>query len=351
MVKPDALQDIMRGIGPADRETAARAKKRHDTLTKPPGSLGGLEALGVRLASIYGAPKPVVRNKAVAVFAADHGVTAAGVSAYPKGVTRGMVLNFLHGGAAVNALARVADAGLLVVDVGVDADFPDHPRLLKRKVARGTANFLDAPAMTMDETLAACNVGVETSRRLISEGANLLVGGEMGIGNTTPAAALTAVLTGGSVRAVTGRGTGVTDAGLEHKITVIERVLERHQPERIEPLGTLAKVGGLEIAALVGFYLMAARERVPVVLDGFIATSAALVAVALNAHVRDYLFASHASVEPGHRVQLGHLGLEPLFDFGLRLGEGSGGVLALPLLESAARVLTDMATFEEAGLQ
>ena len=346
----DSLQDIIRDVKPADSDVAARAKARHDALTKPPGSLGGLEALGVRLASIYGTPKPVVKGKAVAVFAADHGVTAAGVSAYPKEVTRGMVLNFLRGGAAVNALAKVADANLLVVDVGVDADLPDHPQLLKHKVARGTANFLDAPAMTTDETLAACNVGVETARRLVSEGANLLVGGEMGIGNTTPAAALTAVLTGQPVRAVTGRGTGVTDAGLEHKITVLERALERHQPEREEPLGALAKVGGLEIAALVGFYLEAAHEQVPVVLDGFIATSAALVAVALSGHVRDYLFASHTSAEPGHRVQLAHLGLTPLFDFGLRLGEGSGGVLALPLLESAARVLTDMATFEEAGL-
>ena len=346
----EVLRDIVTDIKLANSDVAARATKRHDTLTKPPGSLGGLEALGVRLASIYGTLKPTVRNKAVAVFAADHGVTTVGVSAYPKEVTKGMVLNFLHGGAAVNALARVADAGLLVVDVGVDADLPDHPRLLKRKVARGTVNFLDAPAMTMDETLAACSVGAETAQRLISEGANLLVGGEMGIGNTTPAAALTAVLTGQPVRAVTGRGTGVTEAGLEHKITVIEQALARHQPEREEPLGALAKVGGLEIAALTGFYLRAARERVPVVLDGFIATSAALVAVALEGHVRDYLFASHASAEPGHRAQLEHLGLEPLFDFGLRLGEGSGGVLALPLLESAARVLADMATFEEAGL-
>ena len=344
------FERLLREIEPADQDVAARARARHDLLTKPPGSLGGLEAVGVRLASIYGTPKPVVRDKAVAVFAADHGVTAAGVSAYPKEVTVGMVGNFLRGGAAVNALSAVAGASLLVVDVGVDADLPEHPGLLRRKVARGTANLLNSPAMTTDETRAALEVGAEVARRLITEGADLLVGGEMGIGNTTPAAALTALFTGEPVRAVTGRGTGVTDAGLKHKITVIERALARHQPEREEPLGALAKVGGLEIAALVGFYLMAARERVPIVLDGFIATSAALVAVVLNEHVRDHLFASHASAEPGHRVQLEHLGLEPLFNFGLRLGEGSGGVLALPLLESAARVLTDMATFEEAGL-
>ena len=344
------LERLIGEIKPADQDVAARARTRHDALTKPPGSLGGLETLSVRLASIYGTPKPVVKGKAVAVFAADHGVTAAGVSAYPKEVTAGMVQNFLQGGAAVNALVKVAGASLLVVDVGVDADLPEHPGLLERKVARGAANLLHAPAMTADETGAACEVGAEVAQRLINEGANLLVGGEMGIGNTTPAAALTALFTDRPVREVTGRGTGVTDAGLEHKITVIERALERHQPERVAPLDALAKVGGLEIAALTGFYLAAARERAPVVLDGFIATSAALVAVALDEHVRDYLFASHVGAEPGHRAQLAHLGLEPLFDLGLRLGEGSGGVLALPLLESAARVLADMATFEEAGL-
>ena len=348
------LERLLHEIEPADQDVAARARARHDVLTKPPGSLGGLEALSVRLASIYGTPKPVIKGKAVAVFAADHGVTAAGVSAYPKEITVGMVRNFLQGGAAVNALVKVAGASLLVVDVGVDADsdafLPEHPSLFKRKVARGTANMLHAPAMTMDETRAACEVGAEVAQRLINEGANLLVGGEMGIGNTTPAAALTALFTGRPVREVAGRGTGVTDAGLEHKITVVERALARHQPARDEPLGALATVGGLEIAALTGFYLAAAHERVPVILDGFIATSAALVAVALSGHVRDYMFASHTSAEPGHRKQLEHLGLEPLFDLNLRLGEGSGGVLALSLLESAARVLADMATFEEAGL-
>lgn len=337
-------------IQPADSEVGRQARARHTQLTKPPGSLGGLETLGVRLAAVYGTPKPVVTGKGIAVFAADHGVTAAGVSAYPKEVTAGMVDNFLQGGAAINALSKNSGARLIVVDVGVDANFPEHPGLLQRKVKRGTADMRFSPAMTLEETETACGVGAEVAGFLIDGGANLLVGGEMGIGNTTAAAALTAVFTGRPVREVTGRGTGVNERGWVRKVEILERILETHRPDPARPLETLSKVGGLEIAALVGFYLTAASRRVPIILDGFISTSAALVTVALCEHVRDYLFASHLSREPGHRAQLEHLTLEPLFDLDLRLGEGSGAALALPILEGATRILSQMATFEEAGL-
>ena len=343
------FEDVVKQIQPVDEAVAEEARARQDQLTKPPGSLGRLEDLGIRLAAIQGTVKPKVTG-GVVVFAADHGVTEAGVSAFPKAVTEQMVLNFLNGGAAVNALAGVAGAELLTVDVGVDADFAEHPKLLQRKVVRGTQNFLEQPAMTSEQVGQALSVGVEAANRMIDGGANVLVGGDMGIGNTTPAAALTAVLTGKSVQDVTGRGTGVDDEGLKRKIEVIEQALEKHQPDAGEPLDVLAKVGGLEIAALTGFYLGAAARGTAVVLDGFIVTSAALVAAAVKPEAKDYFFASHTSQEPGHRVQLETLGLTPLFDLGLRLGEGTGGVLALPLLASAAAVLSEMATFAEAGV-
>jgi len=344
------IREVLGRIGPIDEAFYVKALERHQQLTKPPGSLGRLEPLGARLAAVYGTPKPKVTGKGIAVFAADHGVTAAGVSAYPKAVTAGMVRNFLAGGAAINALAGVAGAELLVVDVGVDADLPPHPKLWARKVACGTKNMLDAPAMTLAEVEAACAVGVEAAEELVRRGAKLLAGGEMGIGNTTAAAALTAALTGEPARAVTGRGTGLDEAGWRRKVEVVERALARHQPDPGDPLGALAKVGGLEIAALTGFYLGAAASRVPALLDGFIATAAALVAVALEPAVKGYLFASHLSQEAGHGRQLEFLGLEPLFNLDLRLGEGTGAALAFGVLEGAAAVLGEMATFEEAGL-
>lgn len=345
-----AFADALKRVRPVDLALYESALERHDTLTKPPGSLGRLEPLGARLAALQGTLKPRIGKRAVAVFAADHGVTAAGVSAYPKSVTAAMVRNFLAGGAAINALAGAAQAELLVVDVGVEADLPAHPRLVSRKIAPGTKNMLTAPAMTGAEVEEALNVGSEVARALIANGATLLAGGEMGIGNTTAAAALTAFLTGSSPSEVTGRGTGLDDAGLARKVAVIEKVLMRHHAGLTGPLDALERLGGLEIAALTGFYVGAASARVPIVLDGFISTSAALVAVRLEPAVGDYLFASHLSQERGHRVQLGALGLESLFDLELRLGEGSGAVLAFGMLEGAAAVLAGMATFDEAGL-
>ena len=343
-------------IRAVDHALYREALTRHATLTKPPGSLGRLEPLGARLAAIQKTLEPSFKTKAVAVFAADHGVAhgnGAGVSAYPRSVTAGMVRNFLAGGAAVNALARSTGAKLLIVDVGVDVGvdaFGAHPQLWARKSARGTRNFLTEPAMTRAELETACNAGIEAARTLAGGSRALLAGGEMGIGNTTSAAALTAFFTGHAPSEVTGRGTGVDDAGLMHKIAVVEGALVLHRGEITEPLGALERLGGFEIAALTGFYLGAAATQTPVVLDGFIATAAALVAVAVKPAVKDYLFASHLSQEPGHRVQLEHLGLEPVFDLGLRLGEGTGAVLAFGILEGAAAVLSEMATFAEVGL-
>lgn len=347
----DLLSETLARIEPVDPAVFRAALARHAALTKPPGSLGRLEGLGARLAAVQGTVRPQLSGSVVAVFAADHGVTAAGVSAYPRSVTAGMVKNFLAGGAAINALARSAGAALLIVDVGVDtdADFGPHPNLWNRKVARGTRNLLEGPAMTRAETEAACRVGIEAAQTLSTQGGALLAGGEMGIGNTTAAAALTAFFTGRTALEVTGRGTGVDDAGLARKRRVVEVALARHR-HAATPLGALAALGGLEIAALTGFYLGAAAAKTPVVLDGFIGGAAALVAVALSPHVRDYLFASHLSQEPGHRLQLEHLGLEPLFDLELRLGEGTGAVLAFGVLRGAAAALAEMATFAEANL-
>ncbi len=342
------LARTLENIHKADEAVYHKALERHATLTKPPGSLGRLEGVGARLAAVQGTVKPAVKGKAVAVFAADHGVT--GVSAYPREITAGMVQNFLAGGAAINALAKGAGAELLIVDVGVDADFAPHPKLWSRKVARGTQNMLDGPAMSRAEAEAACEVGLEATRELVSGGANLLAGGEMGISNTTAAAALTAFFARQAAETVTGRGTGVDDEGLARKVRVVEQALARHRKTITDPLDALACWGGFEIAALTGFYLGAAAAKTPVVLDGFIATAAALVAVAVKPAAKDYLFASHLSQERGHRIQLAHLGLEPLFDLNLRLGEGTGAVLAFGLLEGAAAALTEMATFAEASL-
>ncbi len=337
-------------IPPLDLEAQAAARARHDQLTKPPGSLGRLEALALQLAAITGQPRPVVARKAVIVMAGDHGVTAEGVSAYPAAVTPQMVLNFVHGGAAINVLARQAGARVVVVDVGVAADLGEQPGLLSRKVAYGTRNMARGPAMTRAEAEAALQVGLETVRVEIDQGLDLVATGDMGIGNTTPSAAITAVLTGAPVARVTGRGTGVDDAGLARKVAVIEQALRANQPDGRDPLDVLAKVGGLEIGGLVGVMLGAAARRVPVVVDGFISGAAALVAAGLAPGVKPYLIAAHQSVEAGHGVLLAHLGLRPLLDLELRLGEGTGAVLAFNLVEAAARILSEMATFAEAGV-
>jgi nicotinate-nucleotide--dimethylbenzimidazole phosphoribosyltransferase len=340
-------------VAPLDDGAAADALALHDRLTKPRGALGRLEPLGVRLAAMAGAcPPPLPSPAAVAVFAADHGVVAEGVTPWPQEVTAQMVANFCGGGAAINVLARQAGATVLVVDVGVVAELDDDsPGLLRRKVRAGTANLAVGPAMSVDEATAALDVGAEVAAALVAGGARCLVTGEMGIGNTTPAAALIAALTARPAAAVTGRGTGIDDATLARKVDVVERALACHaRAVTGGALTTLAAVGGLEIAALAGFVVGGAAARVPVVVDGVIADAAALVACALVPGARGFLVAGHRSAEPGAAAALDHLGLEPLLDLGMRLGEGSGACLALPVVEAAARVLREMATFDAAGV-
>jgi nicotinate-nucleotide--dimethylbenzimidazole phosphoribosyltransferase len=331
-------------------EAQALARARQDTLTKPPESLGRLEELSIQLAAITGQTRPSVARKAVIVMAGDHGVTAEGVSAYPAEVTPQMVLNFLRGGAAINVLARQAGARVVVVDIGVAADFDPSTPIRHRKIARGTQNMARGPAMTRAQAEAAIAEGMDVANAEIAAGLDLVATGDMGIGNTTPSAAIVAAFTGLPVAQVTGRGTGVDDAGLARKISVIERALAVNRPDARDALDVLSKVGGLEIGGLVGVILGAAARRIPVVIDGFISGAAALAAAELAPGVKPYLIASHQSVEIGHRVVLERLGLRPLLDLNLRLGEGTGAALAFHLVEAAARILNEMATFAEAGV-
>jgi nicotinate-nucleotide--dimethylbenzimidazole phosphoribosyltransferase len=333
-----------------DLEAQTRARLRQDTLTKPPGSLGRLESLSIQIAGITGASRPSVARKAVIVMAGDHGVTAEGVSAFPSAVTPQMVLNFAHGGAAINVLARQAGARVVVVDVGVAAEIADQAGVLNRKVAAGTANMALGPAMTRRQAEAAVQVGLGVVAEEIERGLDLVATGDMGIGNTTPSAAIVAAMTRLPPATVTGRGTGVDDAGLARKVAVIERALAVNQPDPHDALDVLCKVGGFEIGGLAGVMIGAAARRVPVVVDGFISGAAAMIAVALCPGVQPYLIAAHQSVEIGHRVLLDHLRLRPLLDLDLRLGEGTGAVLAFNLVEAAVRILNEMATFAEAGV-
>jgi nicotinate-nucleotide--dimethylbenzimidazole phosphoribosyltransferase len=350
-VAASLLADTLAAIGPLDGASVAAAGERQQQLTKPPGSLGMLEELSVTLSGIAGqCPPPLPEPAVVTVFAADHGVHAQRVSPWPQEVTAQMVANFLAGGAAVNAIAAQVGAEVCVVDVGVAADLPDGPGLLPRKVRRGTADITAGPAMSTDEALRALETGIEIARDLVAAGNKCLITGDMGIANTTASAALIAAFADGDPAAVTGRGTGVDDETLARKIDVVRRALALHQPDPADPVGVLAAVGGLEHAALAGYMLGAAALRVPVLLDGVIAGAAALAAVALAPDTVHYLLAGHRSVEPGASHALTALGLRPLLDLDLRLGEGSGGALALPLVQSAARVLREMATFDSAGV-
>lgn len=344
------LDDARRRIRTPDEAAAARAAEALDGKTKPPGSLGRLEELAIRLAGIHGRLDFSTEPRTVVVFAADHGVVRRGVSAYPREVTAQMVANFAAGGAAVNVLAREMRAATRIVDVGVDTDAEWPASVVAAKVARGTADMTETAAMTRAEAEAAIELGIGIASALSHEGAALIATGDMGIGNTTAAAALSAAFTGRSPEEVTGRGTGIDDHGLERKRDVVRRALDLHRPDAGDALGTLAAVGGLELAALAGLIVGAAAERLPVVLDGFIAGASALAAVALAPGARASLVAGHRSAEPGHRIVLDHLGLEPLLDLGLRLGEGTGALLALPLLDSAGRILREMASFESAGV-
>lgn len=337
-------------IAPLNEAMQAAARARQNNLTKPAGSLGRLEELSIQLAGILGQERPSIARKAVIVMAGDHGVVAEGVSAFPAEVTPQMVLNFLYGGAAINALAKAAGARVIIVDMGVAVDMPDHPELIKRKIAYGTQNMAVGPAMTRQQAEAALQAGIDIVTAEIENGLDLVAVGEMGIGNTTSAAAITAVFTGLPAAEITGRGTGVDDAGLARKVKVIEKALAVNKPDANDAMDVLMKVGGLEIAGLAGVVLGAAARRVPVVIDGFISSAAALVAAELVPAIKPYLIGSHESVEIGHQAILQHLGVRPLFDLDLRLGEGTGAAIAFNIIEGAARVLDEMATFAEAGV-
>ena len=361
------LDGIDGEIPPADATAQAAASAHLDRLTKPPGSLGGLEAIAIRLAGIRGRLVTDIERPVVIVFAADHGVASRGVSAYPPEVTAQMVANFVAGGAAINVLARASGADLVVVDIGVAADAdataadraePDQvtgsdasgARLVRARIAAGTRDMTIAPAMTRDEAVAAIEVGRRVVAEAVDGGADLIAIGEMGIGNTTAASAIVAALTGRPAADVTGRGTGVDDPGLERKVAAIETALALHRPDPGDPIGVLAAIGGLEIAGLVGAILAGSADRIPIVLDGFITGAAALVAAGLAPNLPERLIAAHRSVEPGHGVVLDRLGLAPILQLDLRLGEGSGAALAIPIIRAAARICGEMATFEEAGV-
>lgn len=343
------LKQVIQEIGPLDAAAMEAAARHSDKLTKPPGSLGRLEAVARQLAGIFGEPIPRLGRKAVIVMAGDHGVCEEGVSAFPAEVTPQMVLNFLHGGAAVNVLARQTGADVVCVDIGVNADL-SHPALVSRKIRRGTANMAKGPAMSREEAEAAILAGAQLVEELAAGGCSLFATGEMGIGNTTPSAALLAVLAGIEPAAAAGRGTGIDDSALTRKQAVIRRAIEVNRPDPADPLDVLAKVGGLEIAGLVGVILGAARCRRPVVIDGFISSAAALVASRLAPRSADYMIASHLSHEQGHARLLEAIGLAPMLHMDMRLGEGTGAVLAFPLIEASVRLMAEMATFESAGI-
>ncbi|MEW2432061.1 nicotinate-nucleotide--dimethylbenzimidazole phosphoribosyltransferase [Micromonospora sp. NPDC047644] len=376
------LETTIAAIRPADEAAMAAARELHGRLTKPAGSLGALEELSVRLAGLAGVcPPPLPEPAAVAIFAGDHGVHAQGVSPWPQEVTAQMIGNFLAGGAVVNAFARQAGASVTVVDVGVATPLPTDPaaldpavldsavldpvsglavdpvvldpavpRLVVSSVRRGTGDLTVTAAMTRDEALAAVRTGIRIADELIDAGAGILLTGDMGIGNTTPAAVLIAAFTGADPLDTTGRGTGVDDPTYARKVAVVRAALARHTPDPADPLGVLAAVGGLEHAALAGLILRAAARRTPVLLDGVIAVSAALAAAAFAPDAVCAMVAGHRSAEPGATVALRHLGLDPLIDLGLRLGEGTGALLALPVVTGAVRVLHEVATFDSAGV-
>ncbi|MET7878766.1 nicotinate-nucleotide--dimethylbenzimidazole phosphoribosyltransferase [Micromonospora profundi] len=358
------LETTIAAIAPLDESAMAAAREMHGRLTKPPGSLGALEDLSVRLAGLAGVcPPPLPEPAAVAIFAGDHGVHAQGVTPWPQEVTGQMIGNFLAGGAVVNAFARQAGASVTVVDVGVANPLPTPdevpdpavhdpatPRLVTASVRRGTRDFTVTAALTRDEALAAVCTGIRIADELIDAGAGILLTGDMGIGNTTPAATLIAAFTGVDPLDSTGRGTGVDDPTYARKVAVVRAALALHEPDPADPLGVLAAVGGLEHAALAGLILGAAARRTPVLLDGVIAVSAALAAAAFAPNAVFAMVAGHRSAEPGATVALRSLGLDPLIDLGLRLGEGTGALLALPVVTGAVRVLHEVATFDSAGV-
>jgi nicotinate-nucleotide--dimethylbenzimidazole phosphoribosyltransferase len=344
----DLIRNTLEAIKPVSPLRLESAQAHLDSLTKPPGSLGLLEVLAKRFTALRKIDRPAIENKSVIVFAADHGVTEEGISAYPAKVTPQMVQNFLDGGAAINVLARQQNAEVLVVDIGVNHKFASHPSLLDRKIAFGTRNLAKEPAMTRAQAEESITIGIQIAMQL--EAIDLLATGDMGIGNTTASSAIFSVLGDLPVSQVTGRGTGIDDITLTKKITVIQQALDLHAPDPEDPIDILAKVGGFEIGGIMGLIIGAASKNIPVVVDGLVSSAGASLAIKLNPSIKDYIFSSHRSVEPGHQIFFDLLQAPPLFDLKMRLGEGTGAVLAFNMIEAAVKIYSEMATFKSAGI-
>ncbi|MEA1959423.1 MAG: nicotinate-nucleotide--dimethylbenzimidazole phosphoribosyltransferase [Chloroflexota bacterium] len=345
-----SLEETVAGIGPLDGEAMAAAGARQDELIKPKGSLGMLEDISVRLAGIFSQNKPTIENKIHILAAGDHGVVVEGVSAYPQEVTPQMVMNFLAGGAAINVLARHVDVRVIVVDAGVNAELPPHPDLISMPAGRGTANMAQGPAMSLEQARLCIENGISIAAREIESGADLIGTGDMGIGNTTAASAITSVICDIDPLEVTGLGAGIAEDQREHKANVIRKAIDLNRPDPSDGLDVLTKLGGFEIGFLAGVMLGAAAAGRPVLIDGFISGAAALIAYTICPAAKDYMIASHLSVERGHGHALQHIGLKPILDLGMRLGEGTGAALAMLIVEAAAKCLAEMPTFAEAGV-
>lgn len=342
------FQGLLNKITPLDKGLIAEAQARLDILTKPQGSLGKLEAIAKQIVAIRKELRPKCEKKIIFTFAADHGVTDEGISVFPKEVTAHMVHNFITGGAAINVLAKNAGAEVAVVDVGVDFDFNGVKGLIDKKIARGTKNIKEGPAMERAEAIQSIVVGVELADEYAKKGYDLFGTGDMGIGNTTPSSAIIAALTGKAVREVTGRGTGVDDETFDHKVAIIEEAIKTNAADTNDPIEVLTKLGGFEIGAIAGLCLGAGANRIPVLIDGFISTAGALIAFEIEPKVTEYLIASHRSIEVGHQVMLERIGITPVLDLDLRLGEGTGSAIAMGIVEASLAAYNNMATFEEA---
>lgn len=347
---PASIQDTLDQILPINTSDLEKAQRRLDSLTKPPGSLGRLEELARRYAAIKGIDSSRIPRKCVFIFAADHGIAREGVSAYPPEVTAQMVQNFLNGGAAINVLAKHVSAEIVVVDIGVNFDFKNCPGMIHKKIAPGTKNISQGPAMTRQQAEAALQTGIELAQASAGQGTDVLGSGDMGIGNTTPAAAIMSVYGNKTPLQVTGKGTGIDDATFNKKVALIEKAIRANNPNVDDPIDVLAKLGGFEIAGIAGLILGAAAKKTPVIIDGLISGAGAVIAYKLSPTVRDYIFTSHRSQEPGHEILFHLLDQPPLFDFGMRLGEGTGAVLAMSILDASIKIYSQMATFEEAGV-
>jgi len=346
----DKIQETVSKIGSLDLDRMQKAQAKLDNLTKPHGSLGRLEELAKQIVGITGDINSKLNKKTIIVMASDHGVVDEGVSAYPKDVTAQMVYNFLSGGAGINVLAKHIGAEVKVVDVGVASDLGEHPFLVSKKVDFGTKNMAKGPAMTKKQALKSIQTGIEVVEDVIRDGCDIVGTGDMGIGNTTASSAIASVICQADINLVTGHGTGIDESGLEHKINVIKEAIALNKPDSSDALDVLAKVGGFEIGGIAGVILGASANRIPVVIDGFISGAGALLAASIAPKSKDFMIASHCSVEKGHRIVLEKLGLKPLFDFNMRLGEGTGAALGMDIAEASVKILNEMATFEEAGV-